>query len=149
MASIRELIIDDMVTALEAVTEFGGRVYKLIPEDPSAATLPFCCVFFQSEQLADWGYGIEFKTLLVDVVVAAAFDQETATEAGSATVDALLVLAQKALAADVHRGGRATLTEFLEQDIAEDRDEFGFLTGKLTVSIPYRHVYGDPEALIA
>lgn len=148
MVSVRDLIIDDMVTTLKGVTDFGNRVYKLIPEDPSAATLPFCYVILDSEQQLEWEFGFERKQLNVDVLVAASFDQETAIEAGSETVDALLVKAQKALMVDHTRGGRAHNTTFEQMEIAPDRDESGFLTGMLRGTVIYRHAYADPEAVV-
>lgn len=152
MATIRELIIRDVVSALEQIsvangydTELGSNVQRYLHEAQQMSNPPVCIVSNQGEQYDNEEVQSYAKGRLgLAVIVMCDAPDDAWTEGAEAWADQYLRDVQRAVMVDPSRGGRAIDTLFGSWDfIGEDPREFGFV---LYLGVTYYHSHEDPAA---
>lgn len=145
MATLRQQIVDNMVSVVGAVAAFTGRVFEHLPEDPSVALEPTVYIAATDEDVLQSEFGFELKGLGISIVLLKVHQLEGAAESGSDSLDDDLVLIERALRVDVTRGGLAIDTEIGRMEMQADTADAALIVGRLTCVVTYRHKYGDPE----
>lgn len=144
--SIREKVVSNIVTALEAVSVSNGydidllRVFR-VPQNPFEQTdFPFAVVFDSREEKSD-GDPAQFTQarLRVDVVVWMRSVDDFAKE-----VLKSIASIEKALYLDQTRGGNAIDTTIVDNEIYLSEPSMPLGGFSIGVELLYRHRLGDP-----
>jgi hypothetical protein len=142
MTSVREQIVQAVVTALGTITGYTGLTVERNRPEP-VARFPALVVVEGSQSSDDSVFGITDVRLQIDVE---GYVVDTTISAASTTATSLLADVVRALLADETLGGLAVDTKELSSDFAADRGEGRRPLVQFTVSVEIRffHKPGDP-----
>lgn len=153
--SVRERIVQDVVTTLQGVTVANGYAHTLASVQrfhqagQLTADTPVCVVMEGDDTVEQdgplaGGYGLTSRTLVLSLVLIHQHDVEADHRSSAAVMAALVQDIQKAMQVDHRRGGLAINTEELgvgELDAQEGQPE---LMQTIGYRIRYRHSRIDP-----
>lgn len=143
--TIRQQIIDNIKSTLDAVIEFEGEAEVNAPEELDLETAALPKVFIDSniedENLEDMDIGHEAFSWKPIISV---YFRVKGTK-NNKEPETMLGILHKAMTEDRRRGGLADETKRLTADIVEVRSEYGLIQAIVTMwQIDYSHTDGDP-----
>jgi hypothetical protein len=145
VTSLRKLILDDVVTAVDGVAALTGRVHRWRPTLPDTA-LPYAFVLSTGGTPVTTELGKERVRLTADILIVAEFDADTAGDDGIAVLDPLITSVQQALMADEQWSSRALMTNAAGwRTVPPDPDRPNEVRAIVEATIDYRYDLGDPE----
>lgn len=146
--SIRELVLADLVTALEAITTANGydiqvaQVFREPPNPETVVSLPAILVEESNEEILEEPLGKWLKTLTIDLRCVVESQTQTSKE-----VNALIASVEKAVMVDPQRSLKAIDTMLAGNQKYVHEDLLPRALAVVQVRIRYRHELQDPYTL--
>ena len=147
--SIREQIVDNVVSTLEGITTDNGydvtirRVERTLMLPTGQVSYPIAFVIEESEEKTISPQGFNTSALRVRIAVATRVHGEEAQEMNS-----LLASIEKALLVDAQRSALAIDTKVVGNVLNYPVSDSPWWASDVLVDITYRHAYGDPYSSI-
>lgn len=149
-SSVREAIVQDLVSALGAIsrsngynTDLSGRVLReAVAPQRQAFPAVYVAGISETKEIGPLASPPGWKRAELRVTLLCAVAQDGSNPLTD--LDLLLADVERAVETDPTRGGRALLTRVVAVRAGHTREELPAVIGEVDVSITYDHELGDP-----